>query len=305
MTKLFRALGAAAACCGLLLLVALTFAIAKAVFFGKDSTTRKGHVAVIELSGIIVSSSSFLEDLRDLQDNSGVKAIVVRLNTPGGVVGPSQEIYEALKEVDKKTPVVASMGTLAASAGYLISLSARKIYANPGTLTASIGVIMEFANLEKLYDWAKIERYVIKSGKFKDIGSEIRKMTPDERELLNRMILDIYGQFRGTVKERRKLSEAELDAVADGRVLSGNQAKQAKLIDALGSIDDAIKEAKKLAGLPDSAPVIYPESKDSLFKKYILGSKTTQTLNRLDNALGVAAEGLTPGWQILMLAPVR
>jgi protease IV len=305
MRQFFRVLGAVASCCGVLLLIVLTFAIAKAALFGKDSSTRRGHVAVIELSGIIVSSSSFLEDLRDLQDNPGVKAIVVRLNTPGGVVGPSQEIYQALKEVDKKTPVVASMGTLAASAGYLISLSARKIYANPGTLTASIGVIMEFANLERLYDWAKIQRYVIKSGKFKDIGSETRKMTPEEKELINRMILDIYGQFRGTVKERRKLTEAELDAVADGRVLSGNQAKQAKLIDSLGTIDDAIKEAKKLGGLPDSAPVVYPDSKDSLLKKYVLGSKTSQALSHFDNALGVAAEGLTPGWQVLMLAPFR
>jgi protease-4 len=306
MKGILRLLGAAAALCGVILLLTLTFAIAKLVWFGKSSESRKGHVAVVDVSGIILSSYSTVKEIRELEENSGVKAVVVRINSPGGLVAPSQEIFEALKSIDKKVPVIISMNSLAASGGYYIALGGRKIYANPGSITASIGVIMEFANLSKLYNWAKVERYVLKAGKFKDVGSELRDMTPEEKELLNKFLTDVHQQFKTAVRERRKMTVEEVDAIADGRIMTGSQAKTAKLVDALGGFEDAVKEAKKVAGLSETAPVIYPEKPSNMLRKIILGEEGSETLSRLTEVMSEASSlGLNSGWHVLLLSPVR
>ncbi len=245
---------------------ALFLLISGIFFLSKSpvSSTRSGSglalfsgesVGVIEMNGIILDSKKTLAKLEKLEDNDQVKAVVLRLNSPGGSVAPSQEIYEAVKKYKK--PLVVSMGSIAASGAYYIACGAKKVFANPGSMTGSIGVIMEFANLEKLYDWAKIERFAIKTGKFKDSGAEYRKMTSEERALLQTMVDDILLQFKQAVATGRKLTLNQVTAIADGRIFSGNQAKQAHLVDELGSLNDAIHEAGRLANIKGKPSVIY------------------------------------------------
>ena len=216
-----------------------------------------GTVGVVELNGVIMDSKKILQKLENFADEDSVKAIVVRLNSPGGAVGPSQEIYEAVRAYKK--PLVVSMGTVAASGAFYIAMGSKKIYANPGTLTGSIGVIMEFLNLKDLYQWAKIHRYSIKTGKYKDAGAEYRDMAPEERALLQEMLQDVLGQFKKAVQTGRKLSPAQVDAIADGRIMSGAQAKGYKLVDELGTLQDAVNEAARLAKIKGKPTVVYSE----------------------------------------------
>lgn len=222
----------------------------------------KGSVGVIELNGVILDSKGFLKRLEWFKEQSQVRALVVRINSPGGAVAPSQEIYEAVKAFPR--PVVASMGSVAASGGYYVAMGAKTVYANPGTITGSIGVIMEFMNLEKLYEWAKVKRYAIKTGKFKSVGAEYREMTAEERELLQGMVDNVLGQFKRAVADGRKMQAAEVTAIADGRIFSGEQAKQRGLVDELGTLHDAVAAAGKLAGLSDDPETVYFERKRSL-----------------------------------------
>jgi protease-4 len=267
---------------------------------------------------VIVSSKAFTEKIQDHLENKRTKALLIRVNSPGGIVAPSQEMYEAVRRADEKIPVFVTMGSVAASGGYYLSLGARRIFANPGTLTASIGVIMEFANTEKLYQWAKIDRFSITSGKFKDAGSPFRPMKPEERALFNLMVQDIYRQFRDTVRVRRKLSEEELESSTDGRVMTGRQALESRLVDELGGAEDALRELKKTAGLSEDAEVLYPEDEKGMLEEILLGKDDSKSLLR-DWALLLArlASGdkdsagyLLPvshqnaGWQALWLAPL-
>ncbi len=308
MKFFLRLMAVAAASCGVILLLALTTAVARSTWFGKSSPSRKGHVAVIDVTGMILSSSSTLKEIKDIQEDSGAKAVVVRINSPGGLVAPSQEMYEALKKLDKKIPVVITMSSLAASGGYYTALAGRKIWADPGTMTASIGVIMEFMNTEGLYSWAKVKRFTLKAGKFKDIGSPFRDMTADEKELMGKMLTDIHTQFKAAVKERRKLSDAEIEQWCDGRVMTGNQAFQAKLVDALGGEEDAIKDARKLGGLPEDAAVVYPENKGGVLKRLLMGDgdESSQTdLTGIVSQFFPMASNQRPGWRVMLLAPIR
>jgi protease-4 len=300
MKGILRGLAAVMAVCLALTVVTLTYTFLKKVWFGQRGEGKE-QVAFIDVSGMMVSATSTLRELDELLEDKTVKALVVHINSPGGLVAPSQELYEAFKRADAKVPVIVSMASLAASGGYYAALGGRKIFANPGTLTASIGVIMEMVNTEKLYQWAKVERFTLKAGKFKDVGTPLRPMKPEERELLSTMLTDIHAQFRGTVKERRKLSDAELDAVADGRVMTGSQAKAARLIDEFGGLEDAIREAKKVAKLPETAYVRYSDAKEGLLKKILFGTLA----GRWETLTDVLPPALGPGWRIALLAPVR
>jgi protease-4 len=219
--------------------------------FGGDA------VAVLELNGVINESKTILKKLKHLENESDVKAIVLRLDSPGGAVAPSQEIYQAVKR--SKKPIIASMSSVAASGAYYVACGTQKIYANAGTITGSIGVIMEFLNLSKLYDWAKVERYSIKTGKFKDVGAEYRGMTADEKELLQTMVDDVLSQFKQAVSEGRKIPLDKVTQIADGRIFSGSQAKKVGLVDEVGTLQDAIDEAGKLGKIKGTPNVIYPE----------------------------------------------
>ena len=230
----------------------------------QKSLFKKEGVGLLEINGVIMDSKKTLKTIEKFEDSPEVKAIVVRINSPGGAVAPSQEIYEALKKSAK--PVVVSMSNVAASGGYYVAMAAKKVFANPGTITGSIGVIMEFANLEKLYEWAKIKRYVIKTGKYKDAGAEFREMAADERQLLQSMVDDVLLQFKTAVADGRKLSMDDVTKVADGRIFSGAQAKEAKLVDELGTLDDAIMSAGKMANISGKPKVFLDEKKKSFIE---------------------------------------
>jgi protease-4 len=260
---------------------ALFLAISGAIYFsrgGVKGSSRssggaflaagKGSVGIIELNGVIMDSKKTLKKLEDYEESPGIKAVVLRLNSPGGAVAPSQEIYQAVKNYKK--PLVVSMSSVAASGAYYVAMGAKKVYANPGTITGSIGVIMEFANLEKLYEWAKVQRYAIKTGKFKDVGAEYREMGPEERALLQTMVDDVLSQFKQAVSDGRKLTMEQVTEVADGRIFSGSQAKAAKLVDELGTLQDAVNEAGKLAGIEGKPDVVYPEKSRSRLIDLIL-----------------------------------
>lgn len=304
-----RFLGAIMAVCFTAMIVLFTLVILRHTVLEPSKYPFAPHIAVLDLSGVIYSSSSFIKDIESLEQDKQCKGAVIRINSPGGLVGPSQEIYEAIKSLDKKIPVVISMGSLAASGGYYAALGGRTVFANAGTLTASIGVIMEFVNTEKLFDWAKIDRFVIKAGKLKDVGSPTRKMLPEEKEFLQALLNDVHTQFRGTVKERRHLSEAELDQIGDGRVMTGSQAKQAKLVDKLGGYKDAVAEAKKLSGLPDSAPVMVKEPSQGLLKSLFLGESQEEESrwDRIVTGLSQSFSNLNTAakWRVFYLSPIQ
>jgi len=222
------------------------------------------RVAIVEIEGIILDVDDVVRELKELRDNPTVRAVVVRINSPGGVVGPTQEVHDAILRLRKAgKPVVASLGAVAASGGYYIAVAADQIYANPGTLTGSIGVIMQMANFEQLMKKVGVDYVVVKAGQFKDIGNPGRPMTPDERRVLQALLDDVHGQFIGAVASGRKIERDEVVRFADGRVFSGLQAKDLKMVDALGGLEDAVLAAGKLANLPSPPAVIQPKRKFS------------------------------------------
>ena len=222
-------------------------------------------VAVVELEGIIVQAEPIVRELNEHRENPSVRAVVIRVNSPGGVVAPTQEIYSAIQRLRKSgKPVVASLGSVAASGGYYVATAADRIYASPGTLTGSIGVIMQVANVEGLLKKVGVDFVVIKAGQYKDIGNFARAMTPEERRMLQSLLDDVYDQFVDAVARGRKLDKATVESFADGRVVSGQQAKQLKMIDALGGLDEAIEGAATLAGLPPKPRLILPRKRFSL-----------------------------------------
>lgn len=262
---------------GLILLIGL-FSLFFGDGFGKDK------VAVVTVKGLISDSKSVIEQIHDAEESSGVKAIVIRINSPGGGVGASQEIYrEVTKIKDKK--VVVSMGSVAASGGYYIACGAEKIYANPGTLTGSIGVLMEFANVEELLGKIGLKGYVVKSGEYKDIGSPIRPMTDQERELLQGVIDNTYRQFVKVVSKGRRLPEDYVKGLADGRVFTGEQAKDLKLVDELGDLDDAVDGVAKMAGIKGKPYVKYMEKRRFSVFNLFLGDEADSVFNALNNQI--------------------
>lgn len=211
--------------------------------------TFGGRVAVTRLIGPIAESRSMVRDLDECRRDDQVRAVVVRIDSPGGGIAPSQEILQAMRELSGAKPVVVSMGNVAASGGYYVALGADSIMANPGTLTGSIGVIFSFVTAEELMKKVGVELQVIKSGAHKDVGSWHRAPTPEERALLEGVVIDGWEQFVQEVMDGRHMSRDAVVALADGRVFTGRQALEAGLIDALGSEKDAIAMAARMAGI--------------------------------------------------------
>jgi protease-4 len=230
---------------------------------------KSDFIAIIELKGVIMDSKKILKNLRDADEDKDIKGVVLRIDSPGGAVAPSQEIYEGVKKFKK--PLVVSMGSVAASGGFYVASAAKKVYANPGTLTGSIGVIMEFLNLKKLYDWAKVERYSIKTGKFKDAGAEYRDLAPEERDYFQALVMDTLEQFKGAVSTGRHMTMEEVTAIADGRVFTGVQAKKLKLIDELGTQDDAIDYLAGVLKIKGKPHIAYPAKKSHGLQDLIMG----------------------------------
>ena len=241
-------------------------------------------VAVIDIIGVISRTDTVIDQIHQYRDDQTVKAIVLRINSPGGSVAPVQEIYSELRKLEK--PIVASMGSTAASGGYYIAAIADEILANPGTLTGSIGVIMQFTKLKGLYEKIGLEQQVIKSGKFKDTGSSIRDMTDEERAILQATLDDVHNQFIDAVFEGRQahLTREEIVTLADGRVFSGQQAFGHKMVDQLGNLPDAIERAGELGGISGKPKVVRTKRKTSMLER-LLGATGKENLDRLlDNA---------------------
>jgi len=224
---------------------------------GESSFSSGDKVAVLRVEDVILDSQIYLESIETITKDDNVKALVVRIDSPGGSVGPSQEIYSELKELGKDIPIVASIGGVGASGGYYIACAAEKIYANPGAITGSIGVIAQFASYEKLLDWAKVDVEVIKSGKYKDVGSPFREMNKADKQYIQDLIDNVYSQFKSAVADSRHLDTKQIDKVADGKIYTGEQALNLKLIDELGTINDAISMAGDLGGIEGETEVIY------------------------------------------------
>ena len=241
----------------------------------KGSIMQKDEIGVLEVKGIIMDPDELLKKIKDLKERESVKAVVVRIDSPGGGISASQELYHELKTLDKVKPVVASFGSVAASGGYYVALGARSIFANEGSLTGSIGVIMQLANLERLYQFIKISPITIKSGKFKDIGSSARPMTPEEKNLLQRLSDNMHSQFKQAVSTERKLSMDIVNSFADGRVFSGQQALQMKLVDFIGTFGGAVTYAAKTSKINGEPQLYYPKEDNGNILEQILSSTKT------------------------------
>ena len=257
-----------AATVGIYLAVMVVFLVALTSMRGTEGMPAFGpQVAIVELDGVIIDVDDLVRDLKRHRDNPLVRAVVMRINSPGGVVGPTQEVHQAIQRLrEAGKPVVASLGAIAASGGYYVAVAADQIIANPGTLTGSIGVIMQMANVEGLLKKVGVDYVVIKAGQFKDVGNFSRPMTPEERRVLQSLLDDVHGQFISAVAQGRKLDEGEVRKFADGRIFSGSQAKGMKMVDAVGSLEDAVNTAAKLAGLPLPPHVMLPKRKFSFYE---------------------------------------
>ncbi|HXX75180.1 MAG TPA: signal peptide peptidase SppA [Nitrospiraceae bacterium] len=271
---------------GILLLVLIN------LFFPDLDLSTEDRIALVRIEGVILDSQTTVGELKRFGENPSIKAIVLRIDSPGGGVVPSQEIYDAVQRVRNKSnkAVIASMGTVAASGGYYIAAATDRILANPGTLTGSIGVIMEMANIEGLLKKIGVEGVVIKSGRYKDVGSPLRKMSDEEQALLQSVMDDVHKQFIEAVAAGRSLEVADVKALADGRIFTGRQAKDAKLVDELGNLEDAIQLAADLSGIEGEPKVVEPRRRFSI--RELLESRLPTLFPQLDFHSGVSLKYL-------------
>jgi protease-4 len=242
-------------------------------------------VALLEVRGMIIDVQPVIEQLVKFTKDDSVKAIVFRIESPGGGVSPSQELYREIQRTAEKKPVVASMGSVAASGGYYIASGVQKIYANPGTITGSIGVIAQFTNFEELFKKIGFRMEVVKSGAFKDVGNPGRAMTPDERQYLQKLLDSVHQQFVRDVARGRRMPEEKVREIADGRIFTGEQAKEMGLVDELGGLNDAVDAAGKMAGITGEPKLVYPEKKKISFLDYLLDRSAETVAERLKDSL--------------------
>lgn len=235
----------------------------------------KPKIVVIKLKGVILNSDKFLNAYKKFHDNPNVKGFIIRINSPGGAVAPSQEIYSILRKIDK--PVYVSMSTLAASGGYYVAAASDKIFALEGTLTGSIGVIMKFTNLSGLYEKIGMQVETVKSGKFKDIGSSSRSITDAERKILQTTIDQVYESFVDDILKARKIDEKVLREYADGRVITGKKALELGLVDEIGGFYDTVESLKQQIGMEDIG-LYYYETKSSVVGNLLSGVSEVRKL---------------------------
>jgi protease-4 len=254
--------------------------VGAAYYLGSREQFGGPKLALIEVDGVITDSEEIIEQVRRHLENPTVRAFVVRINSPGGGVAASQEIYEELKRIRHihGKPVVASLATVGASGGYYIAAAADKIVSNPGTITGSIGVILQIPNLSDLMQKIGIRSVVIKSGPYKDIASATRDLTPEERRLLQRLIDDIHDQFIQAVAEGRGLPRDKVEVLADGRILSGRQALELGLVDQLGNLQDAIAKAAELGGIPGKPQIVQVETGRFSLLRFLFGTRYASRL---------------------------
>lgn len=246
--------------------------------------TFTNKVGVIPIVGAIEDSTLLLEQIAYFTKDKSIKAIILRIDSPGGGVGASQEIYREIGRTREEKPVVVSMGGVAASGGYYIAAASDKIVANPGTITGSIGVIMQYYQYKELAEKIGFKREVIKSGEFKDIGNPHRDLTDKDKEILDAVISDIQSQFVNAVAAGRNLPAEKVSEIADGRIFTGAMAKKWGLVDQLGNFEDAVTLAKELAEIDGEVNLVYPQKKKLKLLDILLGEATESISNILKNS---------------------
>ncbi|WP_300462409.1 signal peptide peptidase SppA [Desulfobacula sp.] len=260
--------------------------------FSQHYTSANGNIGVVEINGMILSSKKTIQDIKTFREDDAIKAIILRIDSPGGGIGPSQEIYREIMKTRKDKKIITSMGSVAASGGYYIASACDKIVANPGTITGSIGVIMEYANIMEIAKKIGISPVVIKSGQFKDIGSPLRDLKESEKKLLQALVDELHLQFVTDAATARGMDVEAMAVLADGRVYSGQNALTLKLIDRLGNLDDAVQLAGEMANIQGKLTPVYPKEDkitfikklaDTLFKDINISGTVTDNLRYIIN----------------------
>ena len=258
---------------GLLALIGVSSIISK--WIPPQGTDNR--IGIVDIVGLIQDPQAIIKQIKKFREDERIQGIILRIDSPGGAVGPSQEIYDEVLRTRKSNKIIyASMGTLAASGGYYIASATSQVFANPGTLTGSIGVIMAFSNAKELMDKIGIQPEVIKAGKYKDVGSPARVMTQKEKKLLQSVVTDVHQQFIEAVAKGRNLSIEAVKRVADGRILTGRQAKSLNLVDQLGGLQPTIDHLALEVGIV-GAPQIIEEKESMQFLDWLLQATINKT----------------------------
>lgn len=292
---LFFLLVSCAICASALIIISLIFA---AAFRSAPSTTlyagRGDAVGIVEVTGVILDSKDVINQIKRFRANDSVKAIVLRVDSSGGSVGPSQEIYREIQKTVGTKKIVASMGSMAASGGYYIAAAADGIMANPGTVTGSIGVISIYTNFEELLEKIGLTTRVIKSGEYKDMGSTFRDMTEAEEKILQDFSDKIKSQFVSAVAEGRDMPVEKVESLADGRIYTGEEAVDHGLVDRLGNLEDAVEWAGRMAGIEGEIRTIHVREKRFSLLEAILGTSQDALINYLSRQFSQTVYLMTP-----------
>lgn len=272
---------------GVVFSILIVITIFLTLITGDSGLALGDKIGIVKIEGVIIDSIDINRQIKEFSRRDDIKAVIIRINSPGGSVAPSQEIYNEVKRLANEKMVVASMSSVAASGGYYIALGADRIVANPGTITGSIGVIVQFMNFEGLLSKIGITGSVIKSGKFKDTGSPLRQMTDDEKQVLKLLVDDVQRQFVSAVVESRDLKPEVVEKLADGRIFSGSQAMKYGLVDKMGGLQEAIDLAAELANMDGDPSVVYSKKKVDGLLKYFTGEEPGAFFGSLYSGLDI------------------
>lgn len=258
--------------CAVPVLIGVALIAANALSASSLAPRGLKKIGLVRITDIILSLEPYAKQLRTFREDDAVAGVLLRIDSPGGAAAPSQELFhEVMKFRDVNKPLVVSIGAMAASGGYYIASAAKRIFANPGSITGSIGVVFRFPQYFKLMDKLGISVQVLKSGDLKDIGSPQREMTPQEKNLLEKMLADVHGQFIEDVGRGRSMAADSLRPIADGRILTGRQALAAGLVDTLGSLEDAAAYLKSSLGISQKSSMLEKKRQESFLRSLIFG----------------------------------
>ncbi|MCJ2165465.1 MULTISPECIES: signal peptide peptidase SppA [unclassified Pseudodesulfovibrio] len=253
-------------------LIAGAMAFFRSVGLTPGSIAGSDKIGVVYVEEMILSSSKVVSFIQALKEDKSIKGVLLRVNSPGGAIAPSQEIYQAVKELNAVKPVVASYGSVAASGGYYCSVPARLIFANPGSITGSIGVMAEFVTVTEAMEKLGIKPEVLATGKYKAAGTPLRELSFEQREQMIGLMQDLHEQFVDHVAEARGMDRARIAAIADGRAVSGRQALALGLVDQIGSMSQAMDKLKELAEIEGRASLVEGPVEEKTLIQEILGS---------------------------------